>query len=82
MYLYINISIYNICLVKVTANTPMPPILVALNERMRATAPALLCTFVASEANAIDYARKEGHYLGSHCDDRFIYIQYIYLSGG
>ena len=29
-----------------------------------------LCTFVASEANAIDYARGEGHYLGSHCDDR------------
>jgi len=34
------------------------------------TAPALLCTFVASEANAIEHAQKEGHYLGSHCDDR------------
>jgi len=40
-------------------------------------------TFVASEANAIDYARGEGHYLGSHCDDRYIiYIcicKYVYM---
>jgi alkylated DNA repair dioxygenase AlkB len=48
----------------------MPPILIALNERMRAAAPSLLASFTATEANAIDYSKREGHYLGAHVDDR------------
>eukprot|EP00967_Tisochrysis_lutea_P125340 scaffold210619_cov28-Tisochrysis_lutea.AAC.5 len=48
----------------------MPGMLIALNERMRAAAPDQLAAFLATEANAIDYRRREGHYLGSHVDDR------------
>ena len=33
---------------------------------------AVMREFRPNEANAIDYRRKQGHYLGFHCDDRHL----------
>ena len=46
----------------------MPDIFAPLVRRMR-TIPELR-NFRPNEANALDYRRSEGHYLGAHCDDR------------
>ena len=46
----------------------MPDIFAPLVRRMR-TIPELR-SFRPNEANALDYRRSEGHYLGAHCDDR------------
>ena len=47
---------------------PMPPLLLQLAERMRRLRP--LQAFFPNEANALDYVRDQGHYLGPHVDDR------------
>lgn len=49
----------------------MPGILLPVIARMRTVAgvEAMRC-FRPNEANAIDYRRREGHFLGPHCDDR------------
>ena len=49
--------------------TPMPDEFRPLVDRMRAQC-AELADFRPNEANALDYRRSEGHYLGAHCDDR------------
>jgi len=50
----------------------MPSILQPFTERIRqvVNGPDALRFFCPNEANAISYRRAEGHYLGSHCDDR------------
>lgn len=47
----------------------MPPIIIDLLDRIRQHAGE---SFKPNEANAIDYRRREGHYLGEHCDDRYL----------
>jgi alkylated DNA repair dioxygenase AlkB len=48
----------------------MPTSLMELVPRMKAAAQPLLNDWKPNEANAIDYRRQLGHYLGSHVDDR------------
>jgi len=49
----------------------MPEVLFPIIRRMRRirNIPCMK-TFRPNEANAIDYRRSQGHYLGNHCDDR------------
>ena len=49
---------------------PIPHILRPIIERMRCIKEGR--AFRPNEANAIDYRRKEGHFLGAHCDDRHL----------
>lgn len=51
----------------------MPETLLSLTRRMRSLplpSPSPLGGFEANEANALKYVKREGHYLGAHCDDR------------
>jgi alkylated DNA repair dioxygenase AlkB len=48
----------------------MPAPLLDLVPRMKALAHPLLADWRPNEANAIDYRRQLGHFLGAHVDDR------------
>lgn len=55
---------------------PIPQIFVVLIRRMRTGLGGAkrnpLAAFYPNEANALDYHRSKGHYLGAHCDDRYL----------
>lgn len=50
----------------------MPSFLDVCMARFGEASPALLGTFSPVEANALDYRRAQGHYLGAHFDDRHL----------
>jgi len=51
----------------------MPQVLLPVIRRMRTVSGTnVMASFYPNEANAIDYRRHHGHYLGSHCDDRHL----------
>ena len=39
---------------------------------VRGTCSNIMRDFKPNEANAIDYRRTKGDYLGTHCDDRYL----------